>query len=106
MDPVRGGTTTALVLRCLMRVPMAKLEENTAPIKMKYEDIPRTADQRATLVAFLEWQRSTLARKCAGLTAEQVLRRSAAPSVPRAGKEDVQLPSGILHSKQGRGCQC
>jgi uncharacterized damage-inducible protein DinB len=49
-------------------------------MKMKYEDIPRTADERATLVAFLEWQRSTLARKCAGLTPEQLRRRSAAPS--------------------------
>src|ERR1700730_7341558 len=49
-------------------------------MQMKYEDIPRTADERATLVAFLEWQRSTLARKCAVLTAEQLRRRSAAPS--------------------------
>ena len=47
---------------------------------VQYNDIPRTADERATLVAFLEWQRSTLARKCAGLTPEQLRLRSAAPS--------------------------
>jgi len=59
---------------------MAKLEEKALPVQLQYDDIPRTADERATLVAFLEWQRSTLARKCVSLTPEQLRRRSAAPS--------------------------
>ena len=45
-----------------------------------YSDLPRNADERSTLIAFLEWQRATLARKCDGLTAEQLRDRSAAPS--------------------------
>ncbi|HVH64717.1 MAG TPA: DinB family protein [Candidatus Acidoferrum sp.] len=59
---------------------MPNLEEKAALAQVKYDEIPRTADERETLVAFLEWQRLTLARKCAGLTAEQLRRRSAAPS--------------------------
>ena len=46
----------------------------------QYPDLPRNTDERSTLTAFLEWQRSTLARKCEGLTAEQLRLRSAAPS--------------------------
>ena len=30
-----------------------------------YEEIPRNGDERSTLLAFLVWQRATLARKCA-----------------------------------------
>ena len=41
---------------------------------------PSNADERTTLIAFLEWQRATLARKCDGLSAEQLRERSAAPS--------------------------
>jgi uncharacterized damage-inducible protein DinB len=59
---------------------MAKSEEKTSAVQVQFDDIPRTADERATLVAFLEWQRSTLARKCVGLTAEQLRLRSAPPS--------------------------
>jgi len=59
---------------------MPGVEKKASPAEVQYDDIPRTADERATLVAFLEWQRSTLKRKCAGLTAEQLRRRSAAPS--------------------------
>jgi len=43
-------------------------------------DDPRDADERTTLLAFLEWQRETLARKCDGLTVEQLRLRSAEPS--------------------------
>ncbi|WNI26151.1 DinB family protein [Streptomyces sp. ITFR-16] len=39
----------------------------------------RTAGDRASLTAFLEYQRATLAMKCRGLTAEQ-LRRKAVPT--------------------------
>jgi uncharacterized damage-inducible protein DinB len=45
-----------------------------------YEDIPRNGDERSTLLAFLEWQRATLAKKCAGLGADQLRLRSAEPS--------------------------
>lgn len=47
---------------------------------MDYETLPRRADERTTLVAFLEWQRSVLERKCAGLSAAQLRERSAPPS--------------------------
>ena len=51
-----------------------------ATMSLKYEDVPREADERTTLTAFLDWQRATLARKCEGLTAEQLRLRSAPPS--------------------------
>jgi len=47
---------------------------------MTYLDIPREADERATLTAFLDWQRATIERKCEGLTPEQLRTRSAPPS--------------------------
>jgi uncharacterized damage-inducible protein DinB len=47
---------------------------------MEYDDIPRADGTLATLKSFLEWQRETLARKCAGLNAEQLRLRSASPS--------------------------
>jgi len=43
-------------------------------------DPPYQADERTMLEAFLEWQRSTLARKCEGLDAEALRRRAAPPS--------------------------
>lgn len=45
-----------------------------------YRSLPRTADERTTLESFLEWQRDTLARKCDGLTTEQLRARAAPPS--------------------------
>ncbi len=47
---------------------------------MEYDEIPRNDDERSTLLGFLEWQRSTLARKCDGLQPEQLRLRSAEPS--------------------------
>jgi uncharacterized damage-inducible protein DinB len=41
---------------------------------------PQQADERATLAGFLQWQRDTLALKCAGLTAEQLRGRHVPPS--------------------------
>ncbi|WP_137991329.1 DinB family protein [Streptomyces vilmorinianum] len=41
---------------------------------------PRTADERATLTAMLQFQRETLEMKCAGLTPEQLKSRAVAPS--------------------------
>ncbi|MFD5322803.1 DinB family protein [Streptomyces sp. NPDC127092] len=41
---------------------------------------PHTADERTTLTAMLQFQRDTLAMKCAGLTAEQLRTRAIAPS--------------------------
>jgi uncharacterized damage-inducible protein DinB len=43
-------------------------------------DPPTQADERATLVAFLRWQRDTLELKCSGLDAADLARRSVAPS--------------------------
>jgi uncharacterized damage-inducible protein DinB len=50
------------------------------PMVLDYESLPRVADERTTLTAFLEWQRATLARKCEGLTADQLRLRAAPPS--------------------------
>lgn len=47
---------------------------------MEYDEIPRNGDERSTLLAFLAWQRATLARKCEGLDADQLRLRSAEPS--------------------------
>jgi uncharacterized damage-inducible protein DinB len=47
---------------------------------VEYDEIPRTAGERETLLAFLRWQRDTLERKCAGLSSEQLRLRSAEPS--------------------------
>ncbi|WP_034484547.1 DinB family protein [Actinomadura oligospora] len=41
---------------------------------------PHTADERATLAGFLDWQRATLALKCEGLDAGQLRRKELAPS--------------------------
>ena len=45
---------------------------------VQYLEIPRDADERTTLTAFLDWQRETLARKCEGVD-EAGLKRQAAP---------------------------
>jgi uncharacterized damage-inducible protein DinB len=42
---------------------------------------PLAGDERATLEAFLDWHRDTLAVKCAGLTDEQLRSASVPPSV-------------------------
>ncbi len=41
---------------------------------------PMEADERATLTAFLDWQRATLAVKCEGLTDDQLRERAVPPS--------------------------
>lgn len=43
-------------------------------------DPPPRADERATLVGFLRWQRDTLELKCSGLDAANLARRSVDPS--------------------------
>jgi uncharacterized damage-inducible protein DinB len=47
---------------------------------MEIEDTPHTGDERSTLLGFLEWQRATLERKCAGLEPDQLRIRSVEPS--------------------------
>ncbi|MFH9725244.1 DinB family protein [Streptomyces sp. NPDC017254] len=42
--------------------------------------VPHTADERGTLTAMLDFQRDTLALKCAGLTPDQLKARAVAPS--------------------------
>jgi hypothetical protein len=41
---------------------------------------PRAGDERSTLLGYLDYQRETLARKCEGLTPDQLARRSISPS--------------------------
>jgi uncharacterized damage-inducible protein DinB len=43
-------------------------------------DPPTQADERATILGFLRWQRETLEMKCAGLDAADLARRSVDPS--------------------------
>ncbi|NUW41178.1 DinB family protein [Nonomuraea rhodomycinica] len=43
-------------------------------------DPPLAGDERDTLAGFLDWQRDTLAWKCAGLTDEQLRLRAVPPS--------------------------
>lgn len=43
-------------------------------------DAPLTGDERATLTGFLEYQRDTLAMKCAGLTDDRLRERAVPPS--------------------------
>jgi uncharacterized damage-inducible protein DinB len=43
-------------------------------------DPPTAGDERATLVGYLDYHRETLAEKCAGLSPEQLARRSVSPS--------------------------
>jgi uncharacterized damage-inducible protein DinB len=45
-----------------------------------YMEIPRTGDERSTLLAFLQWQRATLQRKCEALNDDQLRTRAAPPS--------------------------
>jgi len=47
---------------------------------IEYSDLPRDADERTTLTAFLDWQRATLAKKCDGLPPDKLRLRSAPPS--------------------------
>jgi uncharacterized damage-inducible protein DinB len=47
---------------------------------LTYADVPREADERTTLTGFLEWQRATLAKKCEGLTDDQLRLRAVPPS--------------------------
>ena len=51
----------------------------TAPT-VERADPPNIADERGMLEGWLEWHRSTLLSKCAGLTADQLRRRAVEPS--------------------------
>jgi uncharacterized damage-inducible protein DinB len=47
---------------------------------MERVEAPRVAEERATLVSWLDYQRETLAWKCEGLTHEQLRERAVPPS--------------------------
>jgi len=49
-------------------------------VTVERTDPPVAGDERATLVAFLQYHRDTLRLKCDGLTPEQLLARASAPS--------------------------
>lgn len=50
------------------------------PTDVQRPEPPGVADERATLIGFLEYHRQTLMMKCAGLTPEQLRRRPVPPS--------------------------
>ncbi|MGH3391797.1 MAG: DinB family protein [Actinomadura sp.] len=52
----------------------------TAPEITRGHAEPLVGDERTMLEGWLEWQRTTLLRKCAGLTGEQLARRAVPPS--------------------------
>ncbi|MGH8935401.1 MAG: DinB family protein [Acidimicrobiia bacterium] len=58
---------------------MSTEEVGSVPAVERVE-VPLAADERDMLVAWLEWHRATLTRKCAGLTAEQLALQSCPPS--------------------------
>ncbi len=51
-----------------------------APMDDPRTEPDRVGDERATLTGFLDYQRDTLAMKCAGLTAAQLRERAVPPS--------------------------
>jgi uncharacterized damage-inducible protein DinB len=55
------------------------MQPMTAP-EVQRPEVPRVADERAMLEAWLDYHRATLLMKCAGLTDEQLRLRSAEPS--------------------------
>lgn len=70
----------------------------------EYQDLPRQADERNMLVAFLDWQRSVLERKCLGLSNEQLRARPyscplgvALPSRPAGGLPVWENAAGQLN---------
>ena len=50
------------------------------PAVERGEEPRRNTDERELLVSWLEWHRATMARKCDGLAADQLGRRSCPPS--------------------------
>jgi hypothetical protein len=52
----------------------------TAPQVTRGHPEPLAGDEQTMLAGWLEWQRATLLRKCAGLTGEQLARRAVPPS--------------------------
>lgn len=56
------------------------MDQIVLPVAPSREDPPLSADERSVLESFLDYHRATLLRKCAGLTGEQLVQRSAPPS--------------------------
>ncbi|MEV0257669.1 DinB family protein [Streptomyces sp. NPDC050732] len=61
------------------KIPAHTAAPATAPTP-RTEPPHAPADERASLTAFLQYQRETLAMKCAGLTGEQLKERAVPPS--------------------------
>jgi uncharacterized damage-inducible protein DinB len=63
-----------------MTSPQHRADQFLEPVNDPREEDLTQGDERATLVAFLRFQRQTLEVKCGGLDAEQLARRSVPPS--------------------------
>jgi len=55
-------------------------QDRLMPQSLERSDPPPTGDERATLTAFLDYYRATLALKCSELTPEQLATRPSSPS--------------------------
>src|SRR5207248_1203561 len=70
---------TSTLFSCMGQGVTVPLAEMTAP-HVERPRVPRIADERAMLVAWLEFHRATLLMKCAGLSDDQLKLRSAEPA--------------------------
>lgn len=61
-------------------IPPQNLSSNWPASLNTRAPLPRVADERETLTAFLDWYRATFELKCAELAAGQLAEKSVAPS--------------------------
>ena len=64
----------------MLRAPGALEHHNVAMPTIERTDPPYEADERTMLLAWLEYHRATLLRKCEGLTDDELRRRAVPPS--------------------------
>jgi uncharacterized damage-inducible protein DinB len=73
-----GGRTVVSVAAII--VPLYRHQERSFPMPIERPDPPLIASEREMLRVFLDFHRATLAKKCDGLTDDQLRERSMPPS--------------------------
>ena len=71
--------------RATGRCPPARVYRNDEPVTTERTDVPRTGGERETLRAYLDFHRETLALKCAGLSDDDLRRRTTPSSLTLLG---------------------